>query len=267
MLIGHSMPLSPEGKAPAFYAPPKHFGGRVLAVVFQADRDALSALIPEPLQLPEDPVCVVRMNELLNDQGLGDEFVGRYPEMAQYNEAVIAIPVLYEGELGYYDPYLWVDNHACAAGGRELYGLPKKMGKIYLSRHYPRSPIGPGSLITGTLEAQSHRLITARARLTREATPSELPRVTCFYTLRVIPTAANGGQAIWEVYRFRLQNYVVYAMYGGDAELEFGSSPFDELDVLQPTKITNAFYYVVDWDLPAAEVIYRREQDQMPETM
>ena len=258
MLKGFSMPLSPQGKAPLFEGPPKHFGGRIMSVVFKPDKKALEELVPEPLALPPDPVCIVRINDLLNDQGQGDDFVAKYPEAAQYMEAVVAVPLVYKGVVGNYDPYLLVDNHACAAGGREIYGLPKKMGKIYLTKHFPNSPIGPGSLLTGTLETHSTRLITASVKITRKANPSELPKVECFYCLRLIPSPEKGGKPIYEILKFVLQNYTVHEFWGGEAELSFGSSPFDELDVLKPKEILGGFYSRVDWILPHAEIIYRK---------
>jgi len=258
MLKGFSMPLSPEGRAPLFEGPPKHFGGRIMSVVFRPQREALAALVPEPLELPKDPVCVVRINELLNDQGRGDDFVARYPEAAQYMEAVVAVPLVYKGIVGNYDPYLWVDNHACAAGGREIYGLPKKMGKIYLTKHFPKSPIGPGSLLTGTLETNSSRLISASVQLRRKADPSKMPRVECFYCLRLIPSPEKDGKPIYEILKFVLQNYTVHEIWAGDASLSFGASDFDELEVLEPKEIIGGFYSVVDWDLPHAEIIFRK---------
>jgi hypothetical protein len=40
--------------------------------------------------------------------------------------------------------------------------------------------------------------------------------------------------------------------------LSFGASPFDEVDVLKPKEIVGGFYSIVDWDLPHAEIIYRK---------
>ncbi len=258
MLKGFSMPLSPQGKAPLFDKPPKHFGGKIFSVVFRPDRQALADLVPDPLQLPDDPVCIVRINELLNDQGHGDDYVNRHPEASQYNEAVVAMPLVYKGVVGNYDPYIWVDNYACAAGGREIYGLPKKIGKIFLSRSFPRDPIRIGSHITGTLEANSSRLMTAHLDITRKASPSELPKVECFYCLRLIPSPEEGCPPQYEILRFKLQNYTVHEIWGGNATLDFGSSEFDELDILKPKEILGGFLSLVDWDLPYAEIIYRK---------
>src|SRR6266550_3886799 len=199
---GYSTPLSPEGRAQLYSHPPKRFGGRIMSVIFKANKDALAALVPAPLELPDDPVAIVRVNELLNNHGHGNTLIEDEPEWVQYKEAVVCIPVVYKGVLGNYDPYLWVDNHACAAGGREIYGLPKKMGKMYLTRFFPSDPLAEGMKMTGTLEALSRRLLTASVRLTREATPDELPKVECFYTLRVIPSPESEEPDIHQLLRF-----------------------------------------------------------------
>lgn len=257
---GFTMPLSPKGTVQASAIPEKHFGGRIMGVLFRADRKAMQDLVPYPLELPEDPIGIVRINELLNDQGNGDDWVLANPEQSQYFEAVVAIPLEHNGVLGNYDPYLWVDNFACAVGGREIYGLPKKMAKVSLSRSYPRSPIGIGSTVHGTTEADSTRLVTASVKLERELQPGDLPVLEGFYTLRHLPPAVKEHKPIHQVLKFVLQNYTVHEAYwGSEATLEFGDSPFEELLPLQPTEILGGYYSVVDWDLPWPELVYEEK--------
>src|SRR6266700_800533 len=265
---GYSTPLSPEGRAQLFSHPPKRFGGRIMSVIFRASKDALAALVPAPRELPADPIASVRVNELLNNHGHGNHWIENEPEWVQYKEAVVCIPVLYKGVLGSYDPFLWVDNHACAAGGREIYGLPKKMGKMFLTRFFPSDPLAPGMKLTGTVEALSRRLMTASVTLTREAKPEELPPVQCFYTLRVIPSPESEEPDINQLLRFKLQNYKYTRLWTGEGSVSFGDSPNEELLPLAPTEIVSGFYMEVDWILPWAEVIhdYRSQaQSSVPE--
>jgi acetoacetate decarboxylase len=261
---GFSTPLSPEGRAQLFSHPPKRFGGRIMSVIFKADRAALEELVPPPLELPKDPIAIVRVNELLNNHGHGNHWIEEEPEWVQYKEAVVCIPVVYQGVLGNYDPYLWVDNHACAAGGREIYGLPKKMGKMYLTRFFPSDPLAEGMKLTGTLEALSRRLITASVTLKREATPDELPRVECFYTLRVIPSPESEEPDIHQLQRFKLQNYKYTRLWRGEGSVSFGDSPNEELLPLKPTEVVSGFYMEVDWILPWAEVIWDYRTQGIP---
>jgi acetoacetate decarboxylase len=253
---GYSMPLSPNGRAALYAPPPKWFGGRTLTVVFRADRDALNALIPPPLEPLPEPYGVVRVTELLNDQGTNGTLLEDEPELAQYTEAVVCIPASYRGVVGNYDPFLWVNNHACAAAAREVYGLPKKMAKIFLSRFYPSDPIGPGKKLTGTLEGLSRRLLTASVRIRRIAAVSEMPKVETFYTLRYVPHPEHEGPEVYQLLQFKHRDYKVAQLWAGDATLSFGDAPNEELLPLQPTEILGGFYMEADWILPTPRILY-----------
>jgi acetoacetate decarboxylase len=257
-LKGYSIPLSPEGRAQLYFKPPKRFGGRIMSVVFKADPDALNALIPPPLEPLDEPYGIVRVSELINDHGGGDRWLEDEPEWVQYSEAVVCIPAAYKGRVGNYDPYLWVDNHACAAGGREIYGLPKKMAKVFLSRFYPSDPIGPGKKLTGTLEGLSRRLITASVRITGECTPAELPKTETFYGYRVLPHPEEDRHEIEQLLEFKLQNYKYTKLFKGEGSLSFGDSPAEELTALGPTEIVGGFYQEVDWLLPWPTILWDR---------
>jgi hypothetical protein len=50
--------------------------------------------------------------------------------MLAYNELVAAIAVRGTGGLGVHISHIWVDSPVSAAGGRELWGIPKKLAKF-----------------------------------------------------------------------------------------------------------------------------------------
>jgi hypothetical protein len=50
-LKGYMLPLSPGGKASLIDAPPWHFGGDVMHLIFKADEEKVKALIPPPLEI------------------------------------------------------------------------------------------------------------------------------------------------------------------------------------------------------------------------
>jgi len=253
---GYSIPLSPEGRAALYAPPPKWFGGRTLSVVFRADKEALNALVPPPLEPLPEPYGVVRVTELLNDQGTDGNLLEDEPELAQYTEAVVCIPASYKGVVGNYDPFLWVNNHACAAAAREVYGLPKKMAEISLSRFFPSDPIGPDKKLTGTLSALSRRLLSASVRIRRTASVAEMPKVETFFTLRYLPDPEHDAAERYQLLQFRHRDYKVTQLWTGDASLSFGDSPNEELLPLLPTEILGGFYMESDWILPAPRILY-----------
>jgi acetoacetate decarboxylase/predicted SnoaL-like aldol condensation-catalyzing enzyme len=51
-----------------------------------------------------------------------------------YNELIVAIPCLYEGQMYLYVPLIYVTTDTALIGGRELGGWPKKIGEINIER-------------------------------------------------------------------------------------------------------------------------------------
>ncbi len=54
-----------------------------------------------------------------------------------YNEAIMLVRVSFEGESYTFCPFIYVDNDAALACGRELWGFPKK----FASMGYARRPV------------------------------------------------------------------------------------------------------------------------------
>src|SRR5450432_3847292 len=106
-----AMPLTNPSYPPA----PYRFRNReYIIITYRTDPDALAAVVPEPLEFVE-PVVKYEFIRMPDSTGFGD-----------YTETGQVIPVRLKGVEGAYTHAMYLDDDAPIAGGRELWGFPKK---------------------------------------------------------------------------------------------------------------------------------------------
>ena len=107
-----AMPLS----SPAYPIGPYRFRNReYLIITYRTDPQKLRELVPEPLQVRE-PLVKFEFIRMPNSTGFGD-----------YTETGQVIPVSFRGRKGSYTHCMFLNDHPPIAGGRELWGFPKKL--------------------------------------------------------------------------------------------------------------------------------------------
>jgi hypothetical protein len=108
----YSMPLT----NPSFPRGPYRFFNREYFIItYRTDPDALAAVVPEPLEVAE-PIVKYEFIRMPDSTGFGD-----------YTETGQVIPVRFKGEEGVYVHSMYLDDEGPIAGGRELWGFPKKL--------------------------------------------------------------------------------------------------------------------------------------------
>src|SRR5205807_4920214 len=109
-----AMPLT----SPAYPIGPYRFYHReFLIITYRTDPRRLRDLVPEPLALSE-PLVKFEFIRMPDSTGFGD-----------YTESGQVIPVSFQGRAGGYSHCMFLDDHPPIAGGRELWGFPKKLAK------------------------------------------------------------------------------------------------------------------------------------------
>src|SRR5262249_19520779 len=109
-----AMPLT----SPAYPIGPYRFYHReFLIITYRTDPQKLRELVPEPRMI-EEPLVKSEFIRMPDPPGLGD-----YAECAQ------VIPVALQGRRGGSSHCMFPDDHPPIAGGRELWGFPKKLAK------------------------------------------------------------------------------------------------------------------------------------------
>src|SRR3979490_26671 len=109
-----AMPLT----SPAYPPGPYRFVDReFLIITYRTDPEALAEVIPAPLEMTE-PLVKFEFIRMPDSTGFGD-----------YTESGQVIPVSFKGRAGGYSHCMFLNDHPPIAGGRELWGFPKKLAQ------------------------------------------------------------------------------------------------------------------------------------------
>ncbi|NAZ37624.1 acetoacetate decarboxylase family protein, partial [Rubellimicrobium sp. CFH 75288] len=113
----------------------------VLTLCYRTDREAVAALLPEPLVPTGDAVMIhlYRMNDT--------DWLGPYREAN-----VMVGAALPGGEAGAYSPYLFLSSEVGVAHGREIHGQPKKLAEPSIEMR--------GDLIVGRIVRNGIDIVT-----------------------------------------------------------------------------------------------------------
>ena len=113
-----AMPLT----NPSYPKGPYRFYNREFVVVsYRTDPEILRSIVPEPL-VPAGDIVKYEFIRMPDSTGFGD-----------YTETGQVIPVTYKGEKGSYVHSMYLDDEAPIAGGREIWGFPKKLASPRLA--------------------------------------------------------------------------------------------------------------------------------------
>jgi acetoacetate decarboxylase len=209
----------------AFPMGPYRFVDRkYLIVTYRTDPEKLRALVPEPLEIAELLVKFefIRMPD---STGFGD-----------YTESGQVIPVSFQGRQGGYTHCMFLDDHPPIAGGRELWGFPKKLAKPTLRAEVDTLvgtlDYGPVRVATGTM-GYKHKALDLAAVGRILATPTWL--------LKIIPHV-DGSPHICELVKYYLEDVAVKGAWSGPAALSLAPhalAPVAELPVLETVSATH----------------------------
>jgi len=230
-----AMPLT----SPAFPMGPYRFVGReFLIITYRTDPERLRAVVPEPLEIGE-PLVHYEFIRMRDSTGFGD-----------YTESGQVIPVSFQGQKGGYTLAMYLDDHPPIAGGRELWGFPKKLASPKLEVHTDTLigtlDYGPVRVATGTM-GYKHRTLDLATELKRLQGPN--------FLLKIIPHV-DGTPRICELVRYYLQDINLIGAWSGPASLELAAhalAPVADLPVLE---IVEARHLVADLTLGLGEVAY-----------
>jgi len=230
-----AMPLT----NPAFPPGPYRFVNReFLIVTYRTDMDALRAVVPEPLQLTS-AVVKYEFIRMPDSTGFGD-----------YTESGQVIPVSFEGQAGGYVHSMYLNDEAPIAGGRELWGFPKKLAS-------PSLVVEKDTLV-GTLDYGSVRVATATMGYKHRALDLQAVRAAMLapnYLLKIIPHV-DGSARICELVRYFLEDVQVKGAWSGPAALELAQHALAPVAQLPVLEILSGTHIVADITLGMGSVIH-----------
>jgi acetoacetate decarboxylase len=231
-----AMPLT----SPAYPVGPYRFVNReFLIITYRTDPAKLRALVPEPLQIEGEALVKYEFIRMPDSTGFGD-----------YTESGQVIPVTFRGQKGSYSHCMFLDDHPPIAGGRELWGFPKKLAKPTLRAEIDTLvgtlDYGPVRVAQGTM-GYKHHALEQEAILASLLGPNWL--------LKIIPHV-DGTPRICELVEYRLKDVTLKGAWSGPAALNLQShalAPLNELPVLE---VISGVHIIADLTLDLGQVVH-----------
>ena len=230
-----AMPLT----NPAFPPGPYRFINREYFIIsYRTDPALLRAVIPEPLEFTE-PIVKYEFIRMPDSIGFGD-----------YTESGQVIPVTFRGERGGYVHAMYLDDEPPIAGGRELWGFPKKLAsptlRVEKDTLVGELKFGPVRVAVATM-GYKHRELSQDKMKAALAEPN--------FLLKIIPHV-DGSARICEIVRYCMSGVTVKGAWAGPAALELfhhALAPVAELPVLE---VVSGVHILTDLTLDLGRVVF-----------
>ncbi|MCC6780446.1 MAG: acetoacetate decarboxylase [Hyphomicrobiales bacterium] len=230
-----AMPLT----SPAYPPGPYRFVDREFMIItYRTDPQRLRAVVPEPLTV-EEPLVKYEFIRMPNSTGFGD-----------YTETGQVIPVSFRGRKGGYTHCMFLNDEPPIAGGRELWGFPKKLAnpslKVEIDTLVGTLDYGPVRVATATM-GYKHRSADPDAVRASLAAPN--------FLLKIIPHV-DGTARICEIVEYQLEDVVLKGAWVSPAALSLqphALAPVAELPVLE---VVSALHMVCDLTLGLGKVVH-----------
>jgi acetoacetate decarboxylase len=225
--------------SPAFPCGPYRFVNReYMIITYRTDPDALRAVIPAPLAMTQ-PIVKYEFIRMPDSTGFGD-----------YTESGQVLPVTFRGKPGGYVHAMYLDDEAPIAGGRELWGFPKKLASPKLSIEKDTLlgvlRYGPVPVAVGTM-GYKHRALAHDGILASLTAPN--------YLLKILPHV-DGTARVCELVQYFCVDISVKGAWEGPAALELfhhALAPVAQLPVLE---VLSGVHILCDLTLALGTVIH-----------
>jgi len=231
----YAMPLNNPSYPPGPY---RFIDREYLIIAYRTDFDTLKRLVPEPLEVTE-PIVNFEFIRMPDSTGFGD-----------YTESGQVIPVRFGGTTGGYVHAMLLNDHPPIAGGRELWGFPKKLAKpsLAVDRDTLVGTLDYGRIrvATGTMGFK-HRELDEGAVTSALAAPG--------FLLKIIPHV-DGSPRICELVRYHLLDIVFKGAWTGPAALELHPHALAPVADLPVREVISAAHMIADLTLGLGEVVH-----------
>jgi acetoacetate decarboxylase len=222
----------------SYPAGPYRFINREFFIItYETDADMLQAILPPVLELIE-PVVKFEFIRMPDSTGFGD-----------YTESGQVIPVRYKGEEGGFTITMFLDDYSPIAGGREIWGYPKKLAKprLFVEHDTLVGILDYGSIriATGTM---GYKYYQADEKAVLKAVQQPV------FLLKNIP-GVNGEPEINQLTRTYMTDIIVKGAWSGPGSLELHPHALAPIADLPVKKIKSALHFVTDLTLPYGEVV------------
>ena len=232
-----AMPLM----SPSYPRGPYRFVNReYLIITYRTDPAKLRAVVPGPLDIDSRaPLVKYEFIRMPDSNGFGD-----------YTESGQVIPVSFRGRKGSYTHSMFLNDEGPIAGGRELWGFPKKLAQPTLRTEVDTLvgtlDYGPIRVATGTMGYKHGQADLAQVRASLAA-PG--------FLLKIIPHV-DGTPRICELVEYQLEDIAIRGAWTGPAALDLSPhalAPVADLPVLE---VVSAVHILADLTLGLGKVVH-----------
>lgn len=209
-----------------------------MTITYRTEMNALREVVPEPLEIVE-PLVKFEFIRMPDSTGFGS-----------YTEAGQVIPVLLDGAHGSYAHAMYLNAHSPIAGGRELWGFPKKLAAPRLTTEFDTLV---GTLDYGTVRIASatmgfkHRAVDETKVLISLAEPN--------FLLKIIPHV-DGTPRICELVRYYTTLVKLHGAWTGPCSLALHPHALAPVSALPVLEVVSSLHFVADLTLGLGDVVY-----------
>lgn len=230
-----AMPLT----NPAFPKGPYRFIDREFFIVtYRTDREALEAVVPAPLEVV-DPIVKFEFIRMPDSTGFGD-----------FTESGQVIPVRYQGQMGGYVHQMFLNDHPPIAGGREIWGFPKKLAwpefRVEKETLGGVLKYGPLPVAVATMGYKYRTLDHAKVLASLQA-PN--------FLLKIIPHV-DCSVRVCELVRYCLEHITVKGAWEGPAALELFQHALAPVAQLPVREVISGVHILTDLTLGLGTVVH-----------
>lgn len=225
--------------SPSYPAGPYRFVDReYMIITYRTDRAALDRVVPAPLEIV-DPVVKYEFIRMPDSTGFGD-----------YTESGQVIPVRFKGQAGGYVHAMFLDDDPPIAGGRELWGFPKKLAaptlKVERDTLVGTLDFGPTRIAVGTM-GYKHRALSPATVKSALDEPG--------FLLKIIPHV-DGSPRICELVRYFLRDIQLKGAWTGPAALVLYPHALAPIAELPVREVISSVHLIADLTLDLGEVVH-----------
>lgn len=230
-------PYSMPAVGPAYPSPPWRYRDcRILVLTLRSDPEVVKRLVPAPLVPNADGVVMM----WLGDMHAVDPFE------LDYLEYGLGVPVEHDGKRGIYCTHLYLDDDTAIAGGREIWGWPKKLAAMTFTVD--------GHRVSASATRKGVEIIRAEFEGGSDLPIEDLPQH--FINFKIIPSVrADAPPDVCQLNDCPMLRRT-RSRIDGKATLSLCSSAVDALGELPVHEILQARFSIADVELPLGETIH-----------
>ena len=235
-----SMPIS----SPSYPKGPYRFINREYFIItYESDPKMIREMLPEPLEPDGSNKVMYEFISMPDSSGFGD-----------YTESGVVIPCIFNGEKVNFTSQMYLDCEPPIAGGREIWGFPKKHANPSLSIIH--------DTLTGKLEYADQVVAIGTMTYKHENIKDMIKKLSkTQVNLKLIPDI-DGSPAIAQLVGYNIADMEIKGAWKGPARLHLVphvNAPVADLPV---NKVIDGLHFIGDFTLPYGRVLYDYLKDK-----